>query len=208
MGIDRKGQVEPRLARAQANFQAQIMAKVGKTLPWMQALRSALPRAGILACDMSLFWADMLAAFPIYQPRSMLFPWGFGTLGFALPEAIGAKLAAPDRAVVALVGDGGFLFTGAELATAVHYRLPIPILIPNNHAYGMIKLQQRDQYDEQFMAVDLTNPDFVALAQAFGANGVQVTTPAALAAAIQQALVADKPTMIEIPWGWTWGNEG
>lgn len=207
-GLDRQGQVSPQLAAAQATFRQQITAKVGKTMPWMQALRAALPRAGILACDMSLFWADMLAAFPIYQPRTMLFPWGFGTLGFALPEAIGAKLAAPERPVLAIVGDGGFLFTGAELATAVQYRLPIPILVPNNHAYGMIKVQQRDQYDEQFMAVDLTNPDFVALAHAYGAYGVKATTPTAMAAAITSAFAADKPTLIEIPWGWTWGNEG
>lgn len=206
-GVDRRGQVALELAQAQAAFRAQITTKVGKTMPWMQALRAALPRNGILACDMTLFWADMLAVFPIYQPRSMLFPWGFGTLGFALPEAIGAKLAFPERAVVAIVGDGGFLFTGAELATAVQYKLNIPILVPNNHAYGMIKVQQRDQYDEQFMAVDLTNPDFVALAQAFGAYGVKVTTPEAMGAVITQALAADRPTVIEIPWGWTWGND-
>jgi acetolactate synthase-1/2/3 large subunit len=208
LGIERQGQVDAELAKAQRAFRQQITAKAGKTTPWMHALRAALPRDGILACDMSLFWADMLALFPVYQPRAMLFPWGFGTLGFAIPEAIGAKLAYPDRAVVAIVGDGGFLFTGAELATAVQYKLNIPILVPNNHAYGMIKVQQRDQYDEQFMAVDLTNPDYVALAQAFGARGVKVTTPTAMAGAISQALTADKPTVIEIPWGWTWGSEG
>ena len=207
MGVNRAGKVDPQLGKAQADFRQQITAKVGKTQPWMEALRTALPRDAILACDMSLFWADMLACFPVYAPRSMLFPWGFGTLGFAIPEAIGAKFACPERAVVAIVGDGGFLFTGAELATAVHYGLNIPILVPNNHAYGMIKMQQRDQYDEQFTGVDLTNPDYVALAQAFGAHGVKVTTPAAMAQALAQALSARKPTVIEIPWGWTWGNE-
>ena len=100
-----------------------------------------------------------------------------------------------------------FLFTGGELATAVQYNLNIPIIVVNNDAYGMIKVQQRDQYDGQFMAVDLVNPDFVALAHAFGAYGQRVTTPDTFKEALSQALNADKPTVIEIPWGWKWGNE-
>ena len=156
---------------------------------------------------MSLFWADMLGIFPIYEPRTMLFPWGFGTLGFSIPEAIGAKFANSDRPVVAICGDGAFLFTGTELATAVQYGLNLPIILPNNNAYGMIKVQQRDQFDGQFMAVDLVNPDFVKLAQAFGAFGERVTTPEQFAISLGRALAADKPSVIEIPWGWAWGSE-
>ncbi len=204
---DKKGTVHPVLAKAQADFRMAITTKVGATTPWMQALREALPRNSIISCDMSLFWADMLAVFPIYEPRTMLFPWGFGTLGFALPEALGAKLGAPQKPVMAICGDGAFLFTGMELATAVQYKLNIPIIVPNNNAYGMIKVQQRDQFDEQFMAVELQNPDFVDLAHAFGANGERVITPEGLRQALTQALVADKPTVIEIPWGWGWGHE-
>ena len=126
---------------------------------------------------MSLFWADMLGIFPFYQPRTSLFPWGFGTLGFAFPEAIGAKFAKPDSPVVSICGDGAFLFTGTELATAVQYGLNIPIILPNNNAYGMIKIQQRDKFDGQFMSVDLKNPDFVAFSKAFGAYGERVTKP-------------------------------
>ena len=108
---------------------------------------------------------------------------------------------------LAIAGDGAFLFTGMELATAVKYGLNIPILVPNNDAFGMIKVLQRDQYDEQFIGVDLNNPDFVQLAHAFGVYGQRVTTPAALGEALEKALTADKPTVIEIPWGWTWGAE-
>jgi acetolactate synthase-1/2/3 large subunit len=105
------------------------------------------------------------------------------------------------------MGDGAFLFTGMELATAVHYGLNVPILVPNNNAYGMIKTQQRDQYDEQYIAVDLHNPDFVQMAHAFGAYGEQVTTPEALGEALKNALAADRPTVIEIPWAVAWGSE-
>lgn len=207
MDPDQKRSINPEMQKAVAAYKEALAAKVGKTAPWMEALRQALPRNGILSCDMSLFWADMLGAFPIYEPRTMLFPWGFGTLGFAIPEALGAKLGQPDKPVIAICGDGAFLFTGAELATAVQYGLNIPILVPNNNAYGMIKVQQRDQYDGQFMAVDLHNPDFVALAKAFGAYGVKATTPEQMKGAIETALTADKPTVIEIPWDWRWGNE-
>ncbi|MCP4357956.1 MAG: thiamine pyrophosphate-binding protein, partial [Chloroflexi bacterium] len=205
--IDRGGKMHPALAQARTDFRTALTAKLGSTAPWMRTLRDALPHDAIISCDMSLFWADMLGIFPIYQPRTMLFPWGFGTLGFGLPEAVGAKLGLPDRPVMAICGDGAFLFTGMELATAVQYKLNIPVIVPNNNAYGMIKVQQRDQFDEQFTAVDLQNPDFVALARAFGAYGEYVTTPEGLREALICALAADKPTIIEIPWGWTWGNE-
>ncbi len=206
-GAHRQGAIHPTLVQARLEYRAALKARVGGTTPWMQALRQTLPTNTILSCDMSLFWADMLGIFPIYQPRTMLFPWGFGTLGFAVPEAIGAKFAQPDQPVVAICGDGAFLFTGTELATAVQYGLNIPIIIPNNNAYGMIKVQQRDQFDEQFMAVDLVNPDFVKLAQAFGAHGELVTTPEQLSDALGRAMAVDKPTIIEIPWRWTWGAE-
>ncbi len=206
-GEDRQGQIPPQLAQVRSEYQAALSQKVGSTRPWMDALRNNLPRDTIISADMSLFWADMLGIFPIYEPRTMLFPWGYGTLGFGVPEAIGAKAAWPERPVIAIAGDGAFLFTGMELATAVQYGMNIPILVPNNNAYGMIKVQQRDQYDEQFMAVDLHNPDFVQLAHAFGAYGERVVTPEALGTVVKQALSADKPTVIEIPWGWTWGNE-
>jgi acetolactate synthase-1/2/3 large subunit len=206
-GEAKKRAISPELAAARNEYRAALEAKVGSTRPWMEALRNSLPRDTIISADMSLFWADMLAVFPIYQPRTMLFPWGYGTLGFSIPEAIGAKAAFPERPVVAIAGDGAFLFTGAELATAVQYKLNIPILVPNNNAYGMIKVQQRDQYDEQYIAVDLHNPDFVQLAHAFGAYGKRVTTPEALGKAVCKSLVADKPTVIEIPWGWSWGDE-
>jgi acetolactate synthase-1/2/3 large subunit len=207
IGFNQSREMHPDLQKARKTFSDSLEEKVGSTTPWMKALRETLPRDTIVSCDMSLFWADMLGIFPFYQPRTSLFPWGFGTLGFAFPEAMGAKFAKPDQPVVAMCGDGAFLFTGTELATAVQYGLNIPIILLNNNTYGMIKVQQRDQFDEQFMSVDLENPDFIALAKAFGAYGEYVTTPDELRNSLTKALSADKPTLIEIPWGWTWGSE-
>ena len=207
-GINRDGKMPDELAEARASYKGALLARVGATTPWMKALRDALPRNAIISADMALFWADMLSIFPMYEPRTMLFPWGYGTLGFGIPEALGAKVAKPDAPVIAIAGDGAFLFTGTELATAVQYSLNIPILVPNNDAYGMIKVQQRDQFEAQYMAVDLVNPDFVKLAEAFGAYGEKATTPGELKESLTRALSADKPTVIEIPWRWTWGREG
>jgi acetolactate synthase-1/2/3 large subunit len=207
IGVDRHGKMHPALVEQRRVFRDALYKKLGSTRPWMEALRGALPRNTILSCDMTLFWGDMLGILPIYEPRTLLAPWGFGTLGFGLPEAIGAKIAKPENPVVTICGDGAFLFTGTELATALQYNINIPIIIPNNNAYGMIKVQQRDQFDEQFMAVDLVNPDFVKLAHTFGAYGYRATTPEQLNQRLVQALDADKPTVIEIPWQWTWGVE-
>jgi thiamine pyrophosphate-dependent acetolactate synthase large subunit-like protein len=201
-GEDRGAQIPPQLAAARREYRAALERRAGSSLPWMKALRASLPRDTIISADMSQFWADVLGMFPAYSPRTMMFPWGYGTLGFGIPAALGAKVALPKRPVISVVGDGAFLYTGMELATAMKYGLNVPILVFDNHAYGMIKQQQRDQYDEQFIAVDLHNPDFVQLAHAFGAYGERVTMPEALGAAVTRALAADKPTVIEIPWGW------
>ena len=159
-GEDRQARMPAPLAHERARLRAAQEHRAGATLPWMHALRACLPAEAIISADMSLFWADILSMFPLYAPRTMLFPWGYGTLGFALPAALGTKAALPERPVIAIAGDGAFLFTGAELATAVQYGLNIPILVFDNHAYGMIKVQQRDQYDGQFAAVDLAQPRF------------------------------------------------
>jgi acetolactate synthase-1/2/3 large subunit len=206
-GFSQPREMHPALQKARKDLRDSLEDRVGSTTPWMKVLRDTLPQETILSCDMSLFWADMLGIFPIYKPRTSMFPWGFGTLGFALPEAIGAKFAKPETPVVAICGDGAFLFTGTELATALQYGVSLPIIIPNNDAYGMIKIQQRDQFDEQFMSVDLINPDFVALAEAFGAYGEKVVSPEEFGVALKAALQAGKPTVIEIPWGWVWGKE-
>lgn len=203
--LDRQGAVDDELATAQVAFCAAQRRRVGTTRPWFDALRAALPPDGIISADMSLFWADMLGSFPFTEPRTMLFPWGMGTLGFGLPAAIGAKLALPDRAVVAIVGDGAFMFTGSELATAVQEQLPIPIVIANNSAYGMIKKQQLDRFGAD-VAVDLTTPDFVALARAFGARGELAADANAFEDALRRALAAAGPTVIEVPWGLTFAE--
>lgn len=122
---------------------------------------------------------------------------GYGTLGYGLPAAFGAKLAMPDRPVVALIGDGGIQFTIGELATAVELGLPVPILIWNNRGYGEIKQYMADR-DIPQIGVDIYTPDFQAIAKGFGCNALKAESFEHLKQALRKAVTADRPTVIEI----------
>lgn len=143
------------------------------------------------------------AVMPVELPRRWFYPAGFGTLGCALPGAIGAKLAMPDLPVVALVGDGGFMFTVQELMTAIELKLTIPIVIWNNDSLAMI----RDGFDLRGIpqiGVNQLNPDFVKLAEAFGCVGARVENRDDFDNAVTRALAAQGPTVIEVREGSGW----
>ena len=164
----------------------------------LETLREALPDEAIVACDQTgiNYWMEW--RFPVLAPRTFLYPVGSATLGYGVPAAIGAKLAKPDRPVVAVVGDGGFMYSVGELATAVKYRLPVVFLVMNDDRYGAIKYLQEALFAGRWGEADLANPDFPALAEAFGARGERVTV-ATLPAALARGLAADGPTVLELP---------
>jgi acetolactate synthase-1/2/3 large subunit len=132
-----------------------------------------------------------------HRPRSWLMPIGYGSLGCALPMAIGAKLAAPERPVLALAGDGGVLFTIAELAAARDERLAIPLVVWNNHGYGEIR-DSMARVGIDPIGTDASAHDLVAIARGFGCHGVRADDPADVAAQVVEALTADRPTLIEV----------
>jgi acetolactate synthase-1/2/3 large subunit len=125
---------------------------------------------------------------------------GYGTLGYGLPAAFGAKLARPERPVVALIGDGGIQFTIGELASAVELGLPVPVVVWNNRGYGEIKQYMADR-DIPQIGVDIYTPDFQAIARGFGCQAVVAETLEGLADALVTAVRADRPTVIEIEDG-------
>ncbi|MFM9845302.1 MAG: 5-guanidino-2-oxopentanoate decarboxylase [Dongiaceae bacterium] len=168
-----------------------------KHLKVLDALRAALPADGIVASDMTQIAYTACHAFPGERPRSYFHPSGYGTLGYALPAAIGAKIAAPERAVVAVAGDTGFLFTVQELATAVEYKLPIPILLWNNDALGQIAGDMVELGIPE-IGVKLRNPDFLALGKSFGCRAVRPANLKALKQEIGQAFGSEGPTLIEV----------
>ena len=169
----------------------------------VHTLRSSLPRETIVVSDLTVaaYWCRRLL--DIYEPRTNIYPWGFCTLGFGLPAAIGAKVARPERPVVVLCGDGGFLFNCQELAAAAQFDVPLVVLIFNDAAYGVLRPQQEVRYGGAH-AVDLVNPDFMTLARAFGVDGCRVTSTEQLGPAVAKAIEADRTTLIELPGTLPW----
>lgn len=121
-----------------------------------------------------------------------------GSMGYGLPAAIAAKLAHPDRAVVALAGDGCLMMTVQELATAVQYSLPIIVVVANNGMYGTIRMHQERRYPGRVVGTTLVNPDFVSLARSFGAHAERIETTEAFLPALRRALAAQAPVLIEL----------
>ncbi len=162
----------------------------------LAAVREALPRDGLLFNDMTTVCYQGPRHFPVYQPRTFFSPVYFGTLGFSTPAAIGAKVAMPEKKVVALVGDGGFMFTSQELSTALALRLPLPIVVLNDGGYMELEVAFRRTYGRT-MECGLETPDFVKLGKAFGVAAERVSAPAALCRAIRSAYRRRRPTVID-----------
>jgi thiamine pyrophosphate-dependent acetolactate synthase large subunit-like protein len=161
-------------------------------------LRQALPRDAIVVADITRLSYVLLAEFPVYEPRTFLHPAGFVSMGFGIPAALGAKTAFPERTVVAVVGDGCFLMSGMELATAVQEQLPIIVVLINDSSLTLIKAIQERRYEGRYLGVDLRNPDFELFAKAFGVRFWSVTDDNSFARALAAAVAAGEPALIEV----------
>jgi len=186
------------------DLKAAVEVEIGKLEPQMsyiRAIREALPDDGFFVGDITQIGHVARFAFPIYKPRTFVSSGYQGTLGFGFPTALGVKLANPDKPVVAACGDGGFMYNVQELATAVLHRIPLVTIVFNDNAFGNVKRTQINSYDGKVIATDLHNPDFVRLAEWFGAAGVLAKTPDELKAAIRKGFDEKGPTLIEVPVG-------
>ena len=168
---------------------------------FLEAVREALPDDGILIAGMTQLGYYSRAYFPVYEPRTFITSSYSGNLGYAYPTALGAKVAQPDRAVVALSGDGGFLFNSQELSTAVAHGINAVVVVFNDNAYGNVMRDQVNRFSGRVIGAELHNPDFVKLAEAYGANGVRAHTPEELESALSKCLTYDVPSLIEVPVG-------
>ena len=164
-------------------------------------LRSTLPADGVVVADVTQLGSFVRYAMPAYLPRTIMGPGYQATLGYALPAALGVKTFEPERPVVAVCGDGGFMFTVQELATAVHHRIPLVTVVLDNASYGNVKTIQANSYGSRHIAVDLTNPDFVALGRSFGIESSRADSLEAFGEALVRALEADAPRLIVVPIG-------
>ncbi len=177
------------------------LARLAPQKAWIDAIRAELPEDGILIEELTQISYASRLLYPVYQPRTYLSTGYQGTLGWGYPTALGAKAAMPDRAVVAVHGDGGFMFGVQEMATAVAHNIGVVALVFNDNAYGNVKRIQQSNYEGRTVVSDLVNPDFVRLAESFGMRAERVTTPEALRPALKAAIAANAPALIEIPVG-------
>ena len=160
-------------------------------------IRDALADDDILVGGMTNigYWSHL--AYPARAPRSYVTSSYFGTLGYAYPTALGAKVGQPHKGVVALCGDGGFMYNLQELSTAARYGINVVAVVFNNHAYGASMWDQTHQYGERYIGTDLNNPDFLKLADAFGVRGMRAD-PARIGDALRDALASDAPALLEV----------
>ncbi len=161
------------------------------------ALIDQLPDDAILIMDAGNFSGWAHRHFP-FSGKHKLLGVIAGAMGFGMPAAVAASLRYPDRPVVALIGDGGFLMTGTELATAVRHKCRFVAMVSNNGSYGTIRLHQEKHYPGRVSATKLVNPDFAALARSFGATGLNLTKSVDSAAVVAQALAAKEPAVIDV----------
>jgi acetolactate synthase-1/2/3 large subunit len=164
-------------------------------------LRRSLPRDAIIAADVTRLAYAMLADFPVYRPRTFMHPAGYVAMGFGLPAALGAKTVFPDRTVVTVAGDGCFMMSGMELATAVQEQLPVIVVLVNDSSLTLIKAIQQRRYESRFIGVDLRNPDFQQFAQAFGVRSWRVESENAFESAMRAAVDLRQPALIEVRLG-------
>jgi acetolactate synthase-1/2/3 large subunit len=188
-------------AEALARAKAEAAVAIGKVQPQMSylaAIRDALPRDGILCDEMTQVGYVSWFGFPFHTPRTLVTSGFSGTLGAGFPTALGVKVAHPDRAVVAVTGDGGFLFGGAELATAVQHGINLVTVLFNNAAYGNVLRDQHRLFEGRDSSSKLHNPDFATYAKSFGVPYWRATDAGGLRTAVTEALAAHAPALVEV----------
>jgi len=180
---------------------ARSIRKVQPQMAYLEAIRAELPRNGIFCDEITQCGFASWYGFPVYSPRTHINCGYQGTLGYGFATALGVKVANPDRPVVAIAGDGGFMFNVQELATAVQYKIALVTVVFNSNSFTNVKRQQQEWFGNRTIASDLVNPDFVKLAESFGAVGRRVHSPRELRAALKAAFDESGPTLIEVPVG-------
>ena len=166
---------------------------------FLKAIRAALPPDGFLVEEITQAGFTARFAFPVYGPRQYVTCGYQESLGFGFQTAVGVKIANPDKCVVSITGDGGFMFGIQELATAVQHRVNLVTVVFNNSAFGNVHRDQTTVFDGRLIGAELVNPDFVRVAEGFGAKGVRVSSPAELRIALEEGFREDGPVLIDVP---------
>ena len=180
---------------------AEISSVLRPQAEWLAAIRAALPDDGIYIDELTQVGYVGRLIYPAHAPRTYIASGYQGTLGWGYATALGVKMARPKQPVVLISGDGGFLFTATELATAKRHGIAAIAVVFNDNAYGNVRRYQIENYNNRTIASDLASPDFVKMSESFGISASRVTTPEALEVTLRQMIAADAPAVIEVPIG-------
>lgn len=191
---DRSGE----LTRLKAAKHAALAAILAPQEAYTRAIRDELPEDGTICFGVTQLHFYSWWGFPAYRPRTVIQPGYQGTLGYGYPTALGAKVGRPDRKVVYVGGDGGFLFNAMEMSTALRFGINVVAIVFNDNAYGNVRRTQKESFGGRYISSDLRNPDFAKFADSFGMRNWRVDSPAGLSVALREALAADEPALIEV----------
>ena len=186
-----------RIAEAKAQARKNI-EEIQPQMSYLDTIRGVLPRDGYFVEELCQVGFTSNYGFDVYEPRTYVTTGYQGTLGFGFPTAIGVKAAMPERAVVSIIGDGGFMFGMPELASAAQHQIGLVTIVFNNSSFGNVRRDQQLNYDSHLIGADLVNPDFVKLAESFGVAGYRAESPDELKPILAKAIDDDKPAIIEV----------
>jgi acetolactate synthase-1/2/3 large subunit len=189
---------EQELTQLKAAMDSEIRAKVGPQMDYLDVIREELPDDGIFVDEVTQVGFVSWYGFPVYKPRQHISAGYQGTLGYGYATALGVMAGNMDKRVIQISGDGGFMFNVQELATAVQYQLPLVTIIFNDNCFTNVQRQQKEWFDGRVICSDLHNPDFVKMAESFGAAGFAADDPESLRSAIQKAFDQKGPSIIEV----------
>jgi acetolactate synthase-1/2/3 large subunit len=180
---------------------SQRLKKIAPQIEFLRVIRDELPEDGIYVDEVTQIGFAARLSFPVYKPRTFLSPGYQDNLGWGFATALGAQDSRRDVPVVSINGDGGFMYTANELATAVRHRIPLVAIVFADGAFGNVRRIQEEQFGNRLIACDLANPDFVKFAESFGVMGARVHSPEELRGALRLALGRREPALIEVPVG-------
>ena len=189
---------EKELRSLRAEVDGELRERVGPQMAYLDVIREELPRDGIFVDEVTQVGFVSWYGFPVYRPRQHISAGYQGTLGYGYATALGVMAGNMDKKVVQVSGDGGIMFNIQELCTAVQYQLPLVTIIFNDHRYTNVQRQQKEWFEGRVICSDLHNPDFVKLAESFGAAGFKAHDPESLRAVLRQALDERGPSIIEV----------
>lgn len=187
-----------RIAAAKAKARRRIEKDAQPQLAYLDVIRDVLPRDGYFVEELCQVGFVSQFGFDIYEPRTYVTTTYQGTLGFGFPTGLGVKAAMPDRAVVSVIGDGGFMYGVSELACAAQHGIGLVTIVFNNSSFGNVRRDQMEKFDGNLIGSNLVNPDFVSLVESFGVSAHRVSTPGELKPVLSRAIDEDQPAVIEV----------